>query len=160
MRRRDFISGVLAASALPIVAGCASSATSIHKVRYIPALAWHQVVGGVARTPAQDVIWDYNKDCEPTAAVCDAPINDETVSLAQLNAQLSWLKAQGYASITADQYHGWVSGASVPLPAKPVLLTIDDGTLELLRGCHRGAGQVRLQHGDVHRHPVRRRRDR
>ncbi len=74
MRRRDFISTVLAASAVPIVAGCASSATSIQKVRYIPALAWHQVVGGVARTQAQDVIWDYNKDCEPTAAVCDAPM--------------------------------------------------------------------------------------
>jgi hypothetical protein len=129
MRRRDFITRVLAASAVPIVAGCASSATSIQKVRYIPVLAWHQVVGGVARTRAQDVLWDYDKDCEPTAAVCDAPMNDETVSLAQLNAQLSWLKAQGYASITADHYHGWVSGASVPLPAKPVLLTIDDGTL-------------------------------
>ncbi len=140
MRRRDFISGVLAASAVPIVAGCASSTSSIlavppaprkyvHQVRYIPVLAWHQVVGGVASTGAQDVLWDFNKDCEPTAAVCDAPANDETVSLAQLNAQLSWLKAQGYASITADQYHGWVSGASVPLPAKPVLLTIDDGTL-------------------------------
>ena len=129
MRRRDFIRTVLAASAVPIVAGCASSATSIHKVRSIPVLAWHQVVGGFARTGAQDVLWDYNKDCEPTAAVCDAPLNDETVSLAQLDAQLSWLKAQGYASITADQYHGWVSGAPVPLPAKPVLLTIDDGTL-------------------------------
>jgi peptidoglycan/xylan/chitin deacetylase (PgdA/CDA1 family) len=129
MRRREFISRVLAASAVPIVAGCASSATSTHQVRYLPVLAWHQVVGGVARTAAQDVIWDYNKDCEPTAAVCAAPMNDETVSLAQLNAQLSWLKAQGYASISADQYHGWVSGASVPLPAKPVLLTIDDGTL-------------------------------
>ena len=52
MRRRDFISRVLAASAVPIVAGCASSATSTHKVRYIPALAWHQVVGGVANARA------------------------------------------------------------------------------------------------------------
>ena len=75
------------------------------------------------------MIWNYNKDCKPTAAVCDVPANDETVSLAQLNTQLGWLKAQGYQSIYADQYYAWVTGKTVALPAKPVLLTVDDGTL-------------------------------
>ena len=37
----------------------------LHRPGSIPVLAWHQVVGGVARTSAEDVIWNYNKDCEP-----------------------------------------------------------------------------------------------
>ena len=92
-------------------------------------LAWHQVVGGVARTSAEDVIWNYNKDCEPAAAVCDVAANNETVSLSQMDAQFTWLREQGYQSVSAEQYSAWVAGRPVLLPAKPMLLTVDDGTL-------------------------------
>jgi len=148
MRRRDFLTGTLLASAAAATAGCSTGAQPgairlsgplprvpplpreyARKVSRIPVLAWHQVAGGHATTPALDVIWDYNRDCSPAAAVCDAPGNDETVSLAQLDAQLGWLKAQGWQSVTAAQYTAWAAGKPVPLPAKPVLLTVDDGTL-------------------------------
>jgi hypothetical protein len=103
--------------------------TYVHKVPAIPVLAWHQVIGGVATTPAEDELWNFNKDCKPTAAVCNAPNNPETVSLAQLSSELGWLKQQGYHSITAAQYYAWDEGKTVALPSKPVLLTVDDGTL-------------------------------
>lgn len=152
MRRRDFIKGLSLAGAVAVT-GCSTAAMGtgahpgsvltsgpalavppapreyVHKVSHIPVLAWHQIIGGVAVTAAEDVIWNYNRDCKPATAVCDVPANDETVSLAQMDAQLSWLRAQGYRSITADQYYAWVSGRKVALPARPVLLTVDDGTL-------------------------------
>jgi hypothetical protein len=103
--------------------------TYVRKVARIPVLAWHQVIGGVAATPAEDVIWNFGRDCKPSAAVCDAPGNPETVSLAQLGAELGWLKQQGYHSITAAQYYAWDEGKRVALPSRPILLTIDDGTL-------------------------------
>lgn len=44
----------------------------------------------------------------------------------QLEEQLQWLKQQGYASITpVDLYKA--AYRELPLPAKPVMLTIDDG---------------------------------
>ena len=145
--RRGFIGGAAGAAML---AGCsarkpaASTGVStavtprvtvppakvyVHDVPSIPVLAWHQVIGGHARTPAQDQIWNYNKDCAPAAAVCDVADNDETVSLAQMARLFAWLRSQGYQSVTATQYHAWVTGQKVALPARPVLLTVDDGTL-------------------------------
>lgn len=85
----------------------------VHDVTSIPVLAWHQVDAG----------------CPPSAAECDAKGNDETVSRAQFTAELSWLKSQGYQSVTAGQYAAWAAGRKVALPAKPVLLTFDDGTV-------------------------------
>ena len=101
----------------------------VHAVDDIPVLAWHQVIAGTATTTAEDVIWDFNRDCAPTALVCNAAGNDETVSITQLTSELSYLKAAGYQSITAAQYDAWVAGKKIALPAKPVLLTVDDGTL-------------------------------
>src|ERR1700744_336428 len=75
----------------------------VHAVSDIPVLAWHQIVGGVAKSTSQDVIWNFNKDCKPTAAVCNAPNTPETVSLSQLNTELAWLHSQGYHSITSGQ---------------------------------------------------------
>jgi len=103
--------------------------TYVHKVARIPVLAWHQVIGGVATTTAEDVIWNSGRDCKPAAAVCDAPGNPETVSLDQLSAELSWLQRQGYHYITAAQYYAWDEGNKVALPSRPILLTVDDGTL-------------------------------
>jgi peptidoglycan/xylan/chitin deacetylase (PgdA/CDA1 family) len=107
---------------------------SVHKVAAIPVLAWHQVIGGVATNTAEDVIWDFNKDCKPTAPVCNAPNNPETVSLTQLDQELTWLASQGYSSITAAQYQAWDAGQPVALPRKPILLTTDDSTINEAAG--------------------------
>jgi hypothetical protein len=87
--------------------------TYVHAVRSIPVLAWHQVDHG----------------CSPAAAVCNAPADDETVSKAQLTAELSYLKMAGYQSVTAGQYAAWVAGQRVALPRKPILLSFDDKTI-------------------------------
>lgn len=94
------------------VASANQYVTYLHAVRSIPVLAWHLV----------------DHDCSPAAAVCNAPGNDETVSKAQLSAEVSYLKMAGYQSVTAGQYAAWVAGQRVALPRKPILLSFDDGT--------------------------------
>jgi hypothetical protein len=48
---------------------------------------------------------------------------DET--LAEADAQLAYLKQNGYQSVTLAQYQAWLSGADIGVP-KPVLITVDD----------------------------------
>jgi hypothetical protein len=45
---------------------------------------------------------------------------------AEADQQLAWLKANGYQSVTLEQYRQWLSGQSIGV-AKPVLITVDDG---------------------------------
>lgn len=106
----------------------------LHDVPYIPVIAWHQVIAGVAATPAQDQIWDYNRECAPTATECDSSYNVESVSATQLDDAFTWLRSQGYSSITVDQYLKWVTGQPVALPERPILLTTDDGTVNECAG--------------------------
>jgi len=51
-------------------------------------------------------------------------IYDETP--AQADAELAYLKANGYQSVTLEQYQAWLGGAKIGI-AKPVLITVDDG---------------------------------
>jgi hypothetical protein len=51
-------------------------------------------------------------------------IYDQT--LAEADAQLAYLKANGYQSVTLEQYQQWLAGANIGI-AKPVLITVDDG---------------------------------
>jgi peptidoglycan/xylan/chitin deacetylase (PgdA/CDA1 family) len=44
---------------------------------------------------------------------------------------MEYLRDAGYRSITPEQYERWVSGEDVPLPAKPILITFDDGQSSL-----------------------------
>jgi len=48
------------------------------------------------------------------------------LSPAQFESDLRWLKDSGYESVTADELLAWCRGEG-PLPAKPVLITFDDG---------------------------------
>ena len=85
----------------------------------IPVLSWHQMDNG----------------CEATAPLCATPDYSATnVTQRQFYDELSWLYTQGYSTITAPQYVAWATGTAVSLPAKPVLLTVDDGTANFYAG--------------------------
>jgi uncharacterized protein YraI/peptidoglycan/xylan/chitin deacetylase (PgdA/CDA1 family) len=48
------------------------------------------------------------------------------VTAGQLEEQLQWLSQNGYESITSADLQGWMT-YGIPLPEKPVMITIDDG---------------------------------
>jgi hypothetical protein len=67
-----------------------------------------------------------NAGCRASAATCG--VNEpEGVSSTQLNNQLNYMKSQGYQTINLTQYDNWLAGNTVGLPAKPFLITIDNG---------------------------------
>jgi hypothetical protein len=46
-------------------------------------------------------------------------------------AQLAWLQANGYHSVTLEQYQQWLNGQDIGVD-KPVLITVDDGLTDQL----------------------------
>lgn len=87
-------------------------ATSSVHPREIPVLAYHQLDNGCAATAVM---------CNRTGA------GAEVLSERQFYDQMSYLHAQGYRTITDTQYVLWARHKAVALPAKPILLTVDDG---------------------------------
>jgi hypothetical protein len=66
---------------------------------------------------------------DPTAD--NSSIYDET--LAEGDAQLAYLKANGYQSVTLEQYQTWLGSGALPAGVtKPVLITVDDGLTDQL----------------------------
>lgn len=64
--------------------------------------------------------------------IADAPANAALPELfvrpADFEAEMSWLAAHGFHAVTLHHvYEYWLRGT--PLPARPVVLTFDDGTL-------------------------------
>jgi Polysaccharide deacetylase len=76
----------------------------------IPVLLWH----GISGTP-----------------------DGYSVTQAEFARQLATLKHLGYESITAEQWAEFRAGTADDLPAKPILLTFDDGRLDSYRGADR-----------------------
>ena len=77
---------------------------------YVPVLNYHGITGPL--DPAPDVY-------------------DE--SPAQADAELAYLKANGYQSITVEQYQAWLQTGALPAGVtKPVLITVDDGLTDEL----------------------------
>jgi peptidoglycan/xylan/chitin deacetylase (PgdA/CDA1 family) len=73
--------------------------------------------------------------CLPTAPLCTAADYSMTnVSQHQFYDELNWLYSHGYRTVTTDQYVKWSAGQHVLLPAKPVLLTVDDGIANFYAG--------------------------
>jgi Bacterial Ig-like domain (group 3) len=113
----------LAGSAAAVFAGAGPasasppSKTPVTSPASIPVLDWHEL----------------NNGCDPSAPVCNAS-DPESVSTAQLTAELSYLKALGYQTITPAQYKAWAHGQKVSLPSKPVFLIADNGIENLLAG--------------------------
>jgi Bacterial Ig domain/Polysaccharide deacetylase len=72
---------------------------------YLPVLNYHGIEGPL--------------DTEPD-------IYDQTA--AEADAQLAYLKANGYQSVTLSQYETWLATGALPAGVtKPVLITVDDG---------------------------------
>ena len=112
---------VCSGAALVVGVGAASSAGASvvagPEPSSIPVFDWHEL----------------NNGCAPTAPVCNAA-DPESVSTAQLTAELAYLKAQGYQTISPLQYEQWTEGLSPRLPAKPMFLVDDNGIENFLAG--------------------------
>jgi hypothetical protein len=97
----------------------AAADTPGSRIESVPVLSWHQMDNG----------------CAATAAQCSSPeYSESSVTQRQFYDELSWLHAHGYQTISADQYVAWATGRPVMLPAKPALLTVDDGIANFYAG--------------------------
>ena len=74
-----------------------------------------------AGTPEYLPVLNYHEIAPPDGY----SIYDQTA--AEADAQLAYLKANGYQAVTLAQYQAWLGGADIGV-AKPVLITVDDGT--------------------------------
>jgi peptidoglycan/xylan/chitin deacetylase (PgdA/CDA1 family) len=77
-----------------------------------------------ARVPI--LMYHYIGDPPPTA---DRLRRELTVSASAFEAQMAWLRDNGYTTVTLDQVHDYLNGGEA-LPARPVVLTFDDGYLD------------------------------
>jgi peptidoglycan/xylan/chitin deacetylase (PgdA/CDA1 family) len=59
--------------------------------------------------------------------VTDAPSGRYQLSTAKFAEQMAYLAANGYTTLSADEYRS-IMTLQAPAPAKPILLTFDDGT--------------------------------
>jgi hypothetical protein len=110
----------------------------------IPLLA---TVSGVAATTASAappapvpvtnipvlVYHELNNGCDATAAVCNAT-DPESVSTAQMTAELDYMHSRAYRTIDLTQYLAWLKGNTRGLPSKPFMITFDNGIGNLLQG--------------------------
>lgn len=93
--------------------------TPASRISSIPVLSYHQMDNG----------------CAATARMCSTPVfSRDSVTQRQFYDQMSWLHSHGYRTVTSEQYVKWATGQDVMLPAKPVLLTVDDGIANFYAG--------------------------
>jgi hypothetical protein len=114
-------------------------------VAYIPVLSYHQLDNGCAKTatlcdPPTSEAGKALAAMDPTqlagadgidkvaaATGSSAGTDIDSLSQTQFAAEMTWLKNQGWHTVTAQQYVDWATGVAVTLPSKPILLTVDDG---------------------------------
>ena len=63
-------------------------------------------------------------------AITDALSFDLSVTPAKFQEQMDWLAANGYHPVNFDDVRAYFGGRQ-PLPAKPIVITLDDGYLDL-----------------------------
>jgi hypothetical protein len=139
-RRRTITGGVLTAivAALAVLAGLGTYASLAHagnrtavisaatprpSVISRPPVTYH----AAASVPVL-VYHEMNNGCPPSARTCVAA-DPETVSTAQF-----YLVKAGYHTVTLSQYERWLAHPRTRLPARPVLLTADNGIGNFLTG--------------------------
>lgn len=146
-RRRAFL-GLLLTGFLVVVvslAGLAATGTLSHHATTNAAAGVrvkNNLIQVIHRSPA---VWKRTKDvpvlvyhemnngCKPTAARCVSH-DPETVSTNQFRREMNYLVVKGYHTITLTQYEHWLANPSSNLPAKPILLTADNGIGNFLEG--------------------------
>src|ERR1022692_2628788 len=114
-------------------------------VAYIPVLSYHQLDNGCAKTAtlcdpptseagkalaamdATQLAGADGTDKVAAATGSSAGTDIDSLSQTQFAAEMTWLKNQGWHTVTAQQYVDWATGVAVTLPSKPILLTVDDG---------------------------------
>jgi hypothetical protein len=104
-------------AAPPVIAAVKRPAPAYTTAVAVPVLVYHEM----------------NNGCAPSAPVCEAK-DPETVSTAQLTAELAYLLKAGYRTISLAQYEAWLRDPSTLLPARPILLTADNGIRNFLQG--------------------------
>jgi len=115
---------------LAVTAGAAGATTSVSSNASVPETSVTTAVP--SSIPVLD--WhELNNGCKKTVAVCNAA-DPESVSTAQLTAELSYLKDQGYHTVSATQYVDWTEGSHAALPSNPILLVADNGIESFLAG--------------------------
>ena len=70
---------------------------------------------------------------QAAAAACVAA-DPETVSTAQFTAEMAYLVRAGYHTVTMAQYIAWLGNGKTKLPARPILITADNGISSFLGG--------------------------
>lgn len=90
-----------------------------------------------ARITAQVPVLVYHEmdnDCAASAATCARGHDYESVSEAQFATEMQWLYYNGYHTVTLPQYLEWLSNKQDQLPARPFLITVDNGISDFLEG--------------------------
>ncbi|MFC0216601.1 endo-1,4-beta-xylanase [Paenibacillus chartarius] len=65
--------------------------------------------------------------------IVSAPTNDWTdTSVDKFRSTMKYLHDNGYTTLTSEQYVNIMNGTATTVPAKPILLTFDDGTPDLV----------------------------
>jgi hypothetical protein len=68
----------------------------------------------------------------PVAAIPVLSLDSTTMSPAQAEAELAYVSTAGFHSVTSATYVTWTQGATVALPANPILLTVTGGNAAFL----------------------------
>lgn len=114
-------------------------------------LAWFAATVGLAPAPANSrdaaapcvrvPILMYHHIRHPRPDETRREVREMIVEPAAFASQVAWLRREGYTSLTARQL-GLALAGRIPLPAKPVVLTFDDGW-----SCAAAAAAVLDEHG-------------
>ena len=142
--RRRVTGALLSAFALGVLALAGAAAMGAAE-QQPPTVALPNPVAGIRQLPLLDpgggpaaavpilVYHEMNNGCAPTAPVCSGR-DPETVSTRQFTDEISWLYRSGHHAITLTQYLTWLRHPTAALPARPILITFDNGIENLLRG--------------------------
>ena len=108
----------------------AAPADPLARVTRVPATPLRMTA---ARQVPVLVYHEMDNDCAAAAPVCRSH-DYESVSLAQFRAEMAWMYARGYHTVTLGQYLAWLADPRTLLPPHPFLITVDNGIADFLEG--------------------------
>ncbi len=124
------------------------------KARYLPVKHWHNLLWWLALVsvfvvvqqlpsllteqmppPVTSVPTEKNAEKEAFIALVFGRVstsNELAISESSFKSQLQALKQAGYSSVRLSQINSWKQASSLPLPAKPLLLSFEDANRETM----------------------------